>query len=489
MSAAAMSTARLWAAYLGEIRVEFLKSLRTPAFSVPTLFFPIMFYLLFGVLLGSMRGNMEMSLYTFATYGVFGAMGPGLFGFGVSLAIEREQGLLTLKQALPQPAGAYLLARAVMAMLFVAIISVLLTAAALLIAKVPLSVGQVVQLFVINVLGALPFCAIGLFVGSWVSGQASPAIVNLIFLPMAFLSGLWWPLQFMPQFLQDIAPAWPAYHLAQMALATVGAPNEGSTVAHVVVLVAVTLGFFLLAVRRMHGGGFRLLGTSPKRTIAIATAASALILALSLAGVFGGKQVEKEDATAATDAASASTDTSAPSEGPPRGKAAPAEAVIADFDKGSDQSNYGMGMQAGGDEFQGGKSTATQRLVDGGAEGSKAALEITGEVKPATQYPSAGTFFFPEGPPMQGVMDYSAKKTLSFHARGDGKRYTLLIMSGTPMRMPPLMYPFTAGADWQKYELELAKFGAADFERVRLIGFISTDPGAFRFQIDDVRLQ
>ncbi len=64
-----------------------------------------------------------MSQYTFATYGVFGAMGPGLFGFGVSLAIEREQGLLTLKQALPQPPGAYLLARAVMAMLFVAIIS------------------------------------------------------------------------------------------------------------------------------------------------------------------------------------------------------------------------------------------------------------------------------------------------------------------------------------------------------------------------------
>ncbi len=50
-------------------------------------------------------------------------MGPGLFGFGVSIAIEREYGLLTLKQALPQPAGAYLLARAVMTMLFVAIIS------------------------------------------------------------------------------------------------------------------------------------------------------------------------------------------------------------------------------------------------------------------------------------------------------------------------------------------------------------------------------
>ena len=127
------------------MRFEFIKSLRTPAFAVPTLFFPIMFYLLFGIFLGSMRGNSAMSQYTFATYGVFGAMGPGLFGFGVSLAIEREQGLLTLKQALPQPPGAYLLARAAMAMLFVAIISLMLTLMAVLVGDVPLTFTQGVQ--------------------------------------------------------------------------------------------------------------------------------------------------------------------------------------------------------------------------------------------------------------------------------------------------------------------------------------------------------
>ena len=165
MNSVSMPAGRLWAAYFGEMRFEFVKSLRTPAFAVPTLFFPIMFYLLFGVFLGSMRGNSAMSQYTFATYGVFGAMGPGLFGFGVSLAIEREQGLLLLKQALPQPPGAYLLARAAMAMLFVAIISLMLTLMAVLIGGVPLTISQGLRLFVIDVLGALPFCAIGMFVG------------------------------------------------------------------------------------------------------------------------------------------------------------------------------------------------------------------------------------------------------------------------------------------------------------------------------------
>ena len=52
-----MSKSRLFAAYLGDIRFEFVKMLRTPMFAVPTLIFPAMFYLIFGVLMGSARGN------------------------------------------------------------------------------------------------------------------------------------------------------------------------------------------------------------------------------------------------------------------------------------------------------------------------------------------------------------------------------------------------------------------------------------------------
>lgn len=484
---ASMSASRLWAAYFGEIRFEFIKSLRTPAFAVPTLFFPILFYLLFGVFLGSMRGNTGMSQYVFATYGVFGAMGPGLFGFGVSLAIEREQGLLTLKQALPQPPGAYLLARAVMAMLFVAIISLALTLMAVLIGGVPLTFSQGARLFLIDVLGALPFCAIGMYVGSLVSGSASPAIVNLIFLPMAFLSGLWLPLQFMPRFLVDIAPTWPSYHLAQMALATVGAPSQGTTAGHIAVLAATTLAFFLLAMRGMHGGGFRLLGARPKRTLALVAGTSALVLVLSLLGVFGGKPAGKEDATAATDAASAATDTPAPQA--PVGVTAPDVPVIADFDKGSAVAAYGIGWRAVGDEMRGGNSKATQRLVADGAGGSAGALEVTGEVGNATQYPFAGTMFFPQDPPLQGMMDYSAKKTLRFQARGDGKRYMLMVISGMDTDGIPLMYDFEAGPEWREVRLDLANFGAADFKRVRAIGVGTMTAGSFRFQIDDMRLE
>src|SRR6187399_18954 len=481
-----MPAGRLWAAYFGEIRFEFIKALRTPQFAVPTLFFPIMFYVLFALALGG-RGN-GGSLAAFANYGVFGCMGPGLFGFGVAMAIERELGLLTLKQALPSPAGSYLIARAVMAMLFVTLITLMLMTLAVLFAHVPLTLGQAVQVFCVNVLGTLPFCAIGMFVGSMVSGQAAVAICNLIFLPMSFLSGLWFPLQMLPKFLVDIAPIWPAYNLSQLALHAVDAPSAGSPATHVLALALITVVFFFFAMRRMQRGGYRMLGARPRRTLTLVTGAGALVVALLFSGVFGGKPASKEDATAATDAASASSDT--PVSEAPAGVAAPAVAVIADFDHGSAAAPYGTGWVAAADDSQGGNSKSSQRVIDGGAAGSKGALEVTGEVGNALQYPFAGTMFFPEGIPMQGLMDYSGKKTLSFQTRGDGGRYKVLVLSGTPMISIPLMIDFEAGAEWHEVRLEIANLGAADFKRVRGIGIGSMGPtGPFRFEIDDVRVE
>jgi hypothetical protein len=303
---------------------------------------------------------------------------------------------------------------------------------------------------------------------------------------MAFLSGALMPLNFMPKFVIDVAPVWPAYHLVQMALGTVGAPSSGTTMGHVAVLAGVALLFFLLAMRRMHGSGFRLLGARPKRTLVIVAGICAAVIALSLSGVFGGKPASKEDATAATDAASPATGTPAPA----AGVAAPEVVVLSDFDSGSAATAYGIGWGAAGDDMRGGNSTATQRLVDGGAGGSKGALEVTGNLGDGLQYPFAGTMFFPVGPPMQGLVDYSGKKTLTFQARGDGRRYMLMVISGLAVEGIPLMYDFPTGPEWHEVRLDIAKYGSVDWKRVRAIGVGTMGPaGPFRFEIDDVRLE
>jgi hypothetical protein len=164
--------------------------------------------------------------------------------------------------------------------------------------------------------------------------------------------------------------------------------------------------------------------------------------------------------------------------------------VIADFDGGSAATAYGIGWGAAGDDMRGGNSSASQRLVDGGAGGSKGALEVSGTVGDAIQYPFAGTMFFPEGPPMKGLMDYSAKKTLTFRARGDGRRYMLMVISGLAVEGIPLMVDFEAGPEWKEVRLDIAKLGAADWKRVRAIGVGTMGPvGPFRFEIDEVRVE
>ena len=239
-------------ARLLEAKYEFLGLLRTPIFALPTLLFPAMFYLLFGVAMNRGGGAGQ---YLLATYGVFGVMGAALFGFGVTVAMDRDQGLLALKRALPVPPGAYLASKMAMALLFSAIVSLLLAVIAATLAGVSLAPAQWLLLWAVHVAGALPFCALGLYVGTRASGAAAPVVVNLLYLPMAFLSGLWLPLSMLPDALARLAPAWPSYHHAQLALKVVGMDAGQPVALHLGVLLAVTFGFFVLARARLARRG------------------------------------------------------------------------------------------------------------------------------------------------------------------------------------------------------------------------------------------
>ena len=237
--------------YVLEAKHEFLRLLRAPSFALPTLIFPPMFYLLSVMLSGHVGSGFQPNVYLLATLGVSGAMSPGLFGFGVTVAMDRERGWLTLKRALPMPQGVYMAGKLMMAMLFAAIIFAIMAALGLTLGGVRVPLNAWVLLFVVEVLGVLPFCAIGMVVGSLVSGQAAPAVANLIYLPMAILSGLWMPLAIMPAVIGNIAPLWPAYHLGKLALAAVGQAPTDSILSHIAALILFTAVFLALARRRL----------------------------------------------------------------------------------------------------------------------------------------------------------------------------------------------------------------------------------------------
>jgi ABC-2 type transport system permease protein len=248
--AGVMSTGRLLRAYLAEARFESLRMFRVLGFSIPFLVLPAAVYLLFGVVLfgDAVRNDLSTGKFLFTAFAVFGVMGPGMFGFGATIATEREQGLLTLKRALPAPPGSYLLAKLLMTMLFAFIIMVTMITAALLLGHLPLTFAQCARVTAIDILGSLPFCAIGLFIGTRASGKAAIAFVNLIYVPMMHVSGLFYPL---PKFLRTISPVWPTYHLQQLVFGALGMTFYGKSAVHVAVLAGVTVGLTALSVRRL----------------------------------------------------------------------------------------------------------------------------------------------------------------------------------------------------------------------------------------------
>ncbi|MDO1530155.1 ABC transporter permease [Fulvimonas sp. R45] len=249
---AAMPPRRVLGAYLAEARSECLRYLRAPSFILPMTLFSTVFYLMFGVLLN--HPGSDASRYLLASYTAFGVMGPGLFGFGASLAIERDGGLLTLKRALPMPPGAYLLGKMMMAMVAASLVVVLLLALGLTVGGVSLGPARVLAMLAVGAFGVLPFCALGMFVGTLIKGQGAPGLLNLVYLPMAFLSGLWLPISMLPGALQTLAPVWPSYHLNQLTLSAVGL-RAGSLLPHVLALLAFAAAFLLLAARRLRRYG------------------------------------------------------------------------------------------------------------------------------------------------------------------------------------------------------------------------------------------
>ena len=227
--------------YRAESRAEILKMLRLPAYLIPTFAFPLMFYALFGISfgVGKSYGSTAVPTYLLATYGAFGVIGVALFGFGVGLAIERGQGWMLLKSASPMPVSAFFAAKGTLAALLSVGVVVLLAAAGVLFGEVPFELARLATLTGVLVAGALPFCAFGLLIGYLAGPNSAPAIVNLIHLPMSFASGLWIPIQALPDAVQKVAPALPAYHYGQLALEVVGA-GDGRVLQHVLYLAGFT---------------------------------------------------------------------------------------------------------------------------------------------------------------------------------------------------------------------------------------------------------
>jgi len=222
---------------LKETQYELARLLRTRAYSLSVIGFPVMFYLIFGM---ANRGK-PGALYLIAGYACMGIVSACLFGIGLALAMERAQGWLDLKRASPMPRFAYLGAKIASCAAFGLIITTVLVLLGSMLGGVTVTGREALELGAVVLAGAIPFTAMGFLIAYLVPPNAGPSVINLFYLPLSFASGFWMPVRNLPHWMQALAPALPTYHLAQIALATFGFAPAAGMALHWAVLAGFTV--------------------------------------------------------------------------------------------------------------------------------------------------------------------------------------------------------------------------------------------------------
>jgi hypothetical protein len=160
--------------------------------------------------------------------------------------------------------------------------------------------------------------------------------------------------------------------------------------------------------------------------------------------------------------------------------------VVSTFDDGKVAANYGSWI-TGSDAMQGGKSNAKMEVVDGGAENSKGALRITGEVISGAPFTWAGALFVPGTSPVDPV-NLSSKKVINFWAKGDGKTYALALGTQSRQNQMPAIKNFVTGAEWKQYSFPISAFDT-EGQDVTNLAFVQSSVGKFEFEIDQFEIK
>jgi len=186
-------------------------------------FFTFLFPLLLFVLLDSVYGDdvvkgegVKASSYLLAGMLGYGLASTAFAGLAIVLVIRRESGVLKRLRATPLSPGSYLAAVIASTVLVFAVEAAALLLLGRLVFAIDLRTAWL-SLVLALLLGALSFAAMGIALTGWIrSAEGASAVVNAIYLPMAFLSGAFVSPHEYPHFLEVIAEVLPLTYFIRL---------------------------------------------------------------------------------------------------------------------------------------------------------------------------------------------------------------------------------------------------------------------------------
>ncbi len=215
--------------------------------------FPLMLFMLLGaVYSGKIEGHPAADVLLAGMLG-YGAANTAFAGIAIQVVIRREAGILKRLRSTPLPAATYLSAVLASTLVVFVLQTVVLFALgrAAYGSHVPSQVGSLVLVVLI---GAAGFSGLGLATAALIrSAEGSSAVVNVILLPMAFLSGSFGPTRRYPDFLQAIGDVLPLKYFIEIVKAVyLDGEHIWSEPGAIAVVLAWGLAGVLVAARRFR---------------------------------------------------------------------------------------------------------------------------------------------------------------------------------------------------------------------------------------------
>jgi ABC-2 type transport system permease protein len=233
-------------------RMLTLELVRYPAFLVPTLLFPSLFFLFFASYGPPRDADVKM-----ATFAGFAAIGVAFFQFGVGIAVERASPWESYMRTLPVGAVVRLGARVISAAVFASAATAILIAVALATTGASLPPPRWVGLALALLVGSIPFALFGIALGYWAPARGALPIANLLYLGLAYAGALWMRPDNLPPAVRGVSPYLPTRALSDTLAGAVSGTTE---LAAWLVLGGYGVAFALLAAwgyRRDEGRRFR----------------------------------------------------------------------------------------------------------------------------------------------------------------------------------------------------------------------------------------
>lgn len=191
-----------------------------------TVAFPLIFLFMFATIFGNEEGVVGGVRITRATYYVpsiitLALIGATFFNLSITLTELRESGVLKRVQATPLPKWVFLAGRIINSILVTLLLTVVVLAIGRLVYGVALPGRTLPGLILALLVGAATFCSLGFALSGLVpTTQAAPAVVNLIALPLEFISGLFIPKEELPDWMVSVAAVFPINPLFEGMLTT-----------------------------------------------------------------------------------------------------------------------------------------------------------------------------------------------------------------------------------------------------------------------------